>query len=69
VADRGRTPEYVRAQYERTVRPGAEQFVVPTREYADLVVSGEQPFEQSTGAVLRLLRGVASGAGRGTRAL
>jgi uridine kinase len=55
VAERGRTPEYVRAQYERTVRPGAEQFVLPTREFAGLVVSGEKPFEESTGAVLRAL--------------
>ena len=58
VAERGRTPEYVRAQYERTVRPGAEQFVCPTREYADLVVSGEKPFEESVGAVLRALDAV-----------
>jgi uridine kinase len=58
VAERGRTPEYVRAQYERTVRPGAEQFVCPTREYADLVVSGEKPFEESLGAVLRALDAV-----------
>ena len=60
VAERGRTPEYVRAQYERTVRPGAEQFVIPTRQYADLVVSGEQPLEKSVATVLRLLRGVAA---------
>jgi uridine kinase len=58
VAERGRTPEYVRAQYERTVCPGAEQFVCPTREYADLVVSGEKPFEESVGAVLRALDAV-----------
>jgi uridine kinase len=55
VAERGRTPEYVRAQYERTVRPGAEQFVFPTRQYADLVVSGEKPFAESVGAVLGAL--------------
>ena len=60
VAERGRMPEYVRDQYERTVRPGAEHFVVPTRDYADLVVSGEQPFEKSVGAVLRMLRSVAA---------
>ena len=57
VAERGRTPEYVRAQYERTVRPGAEQFVLPTRQFADLVVSGEKPFAESVGAVLRALSG------------
>jgi uridine kinase len=58
VAERGRTPEYVRAQYERTVRPGAEQFVYPTRQFADLVVSGEKPFEESIRAVLRALAAV-----------
>ena len=56
VAERGRTPDYVRAQYERTVRPGAEQFVRPTKRHADLVVSGEQPLEQSIGAVLNALK-------------
>lgn len=52
VAERGRTPESVREQYERTVRPSAEWFVHPTEKYADLVVSGEVPFERSTKAVL-----------------
>ncbi len=52
VAERGRTPEYVKAQYERTVRPGAEQFVYPTRQFADVVVSGEGPFEESVAAVI-----------------
>jgi uridine kinase len=56
VAERGRTPESVREQYERTVRPSAEWFVYPTMKYADLVVSGEQPFAHSTAAVLNALR-------------
>ncbi len=56
VAERGRTPESVREQYERTVRPSAEWFVHPTMKYADLVVSGEQPFAQSTAAVIEWLR-------------
>jgi len=55
VAERGRTPESVREQYERTVLPGAEWFVMPTRKYADLVVSGEEPLTCSTAAVLRAL--------------
>ena len=53
VAERGRTPESVRDQYERMVRPGAERFVIPTREHAHLVVSGEEPLEASTEAVIR----------------
>jgi uridine kinase len=56
VAERGRTPESVRDQYERTVRPSAEWFVYPTMKYAGLVVSGEQELTNSTDAVLGLLR-------------
>src|SRR4051794_19219193 len=63
VAERGRTPESVREQYDRTVRPSAEWFVNPTEKYASLVVSGEEPFERSTSAVLTALhRAKAAGA-------
>jgi uridine kinase len=55
VAERGRTPESVHEQYERTVRPSAEWFVYPTEKYADLRVSGEEPFERSTAAVMKVL--------------
>ena len=55
VAERGRTPESVRDQYERTVRPSAEWFVFPTRKFADLVVSGEEPLEYSTATVVQSL--------------
>jgi uridine kinase len=55
VAERGRTPQSVREQYERTVRPSAEWFVFPTAKYADLVVSGEEPLDHSTTAVIHAL--------------
>jgi uridine kinase len=55
VAERGRTPESVIAQYEKTVRPSAEWFVYPTQKHADLTVSGEEPFDRSTTAVLNAL--------------
>ncbi len=55
VAERGRTPESVREQYERTVRPGAEWFVIPTKKHADLVVSGEEPLAHSTATVIGAL--------------
>jgi uridine kinase len=55
VAERGRTPESVREQYERTVRPGAERFVYPTMKYAGLVVSGEEPLTVSTNLVVATL--------------
>ena len=56
VAERGRTPESVREQYERTVRPSAEWFVIPTMKSADLVVSGEEPLAHSTTLVMNALR-------------
>lgn len=62
VAERGRTAESVREQYERTVRPSAEWFVVPCAKYADLTVSGEEPLERSTAAVLNALRKAKSAA-------
>ena len=55
VAERGRTPESVIQQYEKTVRPSAEWFVYPTQKFADLTVSGEEPFEQSTTAIIAAL--------------
>jgi uridine kinase len=63
VAERGRTPESVREQYERTVRPSAEWFVFPCVKHADLVVSGEEPLEQSTTAVLKALQRAKAAAG------
>jgi uridine kinase len=58
VAERGRTPESVREQYERTVRPSAEWFVYPTEKFADIRVSGEEPFEASTKAIVAALHRV-----------
>jgi uridine kinase len=55
VQERGRTPKSVCEQYERTVRPSAEWFVIPSRKFADLVVSGEEPLENSTTAVIHAL--------------
>jgi uridine kinase len=55
VAERGRTPESVVQQYEKTVRPSAEWFVYPTQKYADVTVSGEEQFDRSTKAVLAVL--------------
>lgn len=56
VAERGRTPESVTAQFNETVQPMAALHVRPTRKYADLVLSGEQPLWQSVEAVLQQVR-------------
>jgi uridine kinase len=38
VAERGRTPESVVAQYLATVRPSHEQFIEPSKRYADVIL-------------------------------
>ena len=55
VRERGRTPESVLEQYQKTVRPMAQLHVRPTAVWADVVVSGEQPLEQSVATVLQLV--------------
>jgi uridine kinase len=52
VLERGRTAESVHKQFIEVVRPMAELYVHPTRRFADLVVSGQAPLEQSTAEVL-----------------
>ena len=51
VSERGRTPESVRAQFAATVLPMHNIFVEPSRAAADVVVSGEVPFD---GAIAQL---------------
>lgn len=55
VRERGRTPESVLEQYEATVRPMAQRYVLPQEAAADVIVSGAQPVEESAAAVLRRL--------------
>jgi uridine kinase len=50
VAERGRTPEGVRKQFDRQVKPMHDLFVEPSRRHADEVISGLDPFE---GAIAR----------------
>jgi uridine kinase len=38
VADRGRSPDSVIAQYLDTVRPAHEQFIEPSKRYADVII-------------------------------
>lgn len=52
VLERGRTAESVHKQYVEIVRPMADLYVRPTRRFADIVVSGQAPLEQSTAEVL-----------------
>lgn len=58
VAERGRTPASVLAQYEQTVRPMYLEHVAPTRRHAQLSVAGDAPPERSFEALMaRLNRG------------
>ncbi len=53
--ERGRTMESVIAQYLATVRPMHLAHIEPTRDFADLVVSGQELERESAASVLRLL--------------
>ncbi|MCB0386178.1 MAG: uridine kinase [Bdellovibrionales bacterium] len=44
VAERGRTPDGVKSQFTLQVKPMHDQFVEPSRIYADHVISGEEEF-------------------------
>ena len=57
VAERGYNLDFVLSQYNTNVRPGSDQFILPTREFADLVVGGEQPIEESARQIHRLASG------------
>jgi len=56
IAERGRTSESVHRQYSTTVKPMADQFVYPTRTYADLILSGSAPVKESAAAVMAHIR-------------
>ena len=53
---RGRTPLQVLDQYEATVRPMHEQFVAPSAQRAQQVVSGTAPIPQLVQSVLAALQ-------------
>jgi uridine kinase len=66
VLERGRTAESVHKQYVETVRPMADLYVRPTRRFADIVVSGEEPIEQSLARVMAKVNSVRSAAAPGS---
>jgi uridine kinase len=56
VRERGRAAEAVHKQYVEIVRPMAELYVYPSSRFADIIVSGEVPLEQSSAAVLARIK-------------
>jgi uridine kinase len=55
IRERGRTPEDVRAQVDRWVRPMYERYVEPARHRAHLVLDGRHPRDENVRRVLALL--------------
>jgi uridine kinase len=58
IHERGRTLDSVCRQYAETVRPMAEQYVIPTREHAEVVLDGCAPLAESVAKVLAHLKGL-----------
>lgn len=56
IRERGRSREFVLRQFEQHVRPMAEQFVIPSRCYAELVLDATIPPEKLLELVLTRLR-------------
>lgn len=54
--ERGRTEESVREQWSRSVAPMREVYVDPTRQLADLVISGQQTIEDMQQELLTHIR-------------
>lgn len=55
IRERGRTRQSVVDQFNKTVKPMTEKYVLPTRSFADILVSGEDPIEKSSAEVIRLI--------------
>ncbi len=55
VKERGRTPDGVRQQFVRQVKPMHDQFVEPSKHAAHLRISGTEPLELSVERVLERL--------------
>jgi uridine kinase len=53
VRERGRSVESVMSQYEQTVRPMAAKYVWPTKQLAELVVSGTDSLDHCAEQVLQ----------------
>jgi len=56
VAERGRSPESVKIQYEATAKPGARMFVMPSRKHASLTVDATGSLDWSVEQVLQQLQ-------------
>lgn len=55
--ERGRPREEVIQRYDEMARPMFDKYVLPTRRFADVVVDGEQPVDDSVGAIVAYIEG------------
>ena len=55
VRERGRTPEGVRAQFEKQVKPMHDKFIEPSKRHANLVISGMLPIEEEVERILKIM--------------
>jgi uridine kinase len=55
VMERGRTEQSVRDQYQRTVAPMYEKYILPSRNFADLVIDGTDPIDNSADVITKHL--------------
>jgi len=53
IRERGRTRDSVLEQYQTTVLPMARRYVHPTRDFADIVVTGNDNIENEVATVMR----------------
>ncbi|MDR3762891.1 MAG: uridine kinase [Acidobacteriota bacterium] len=60
IRERGRTRESVLEQYNTTVVPMARQYVYPTRNHADIVVTGDDDITHEVESVMEHIRRGAS---------
>ncbi len=56
IRERGRTRESVLEQYNTTVAPMAKRYVQPTKEYADIVVTGNDDIACEVDSVMKHIR-------------
>ncbi len=56
VRERGRSETSVRRQFEATVQPMAERYVLPLRRWADIIVDGTALVEENVDRILQRFR-------------
>ncbi len=52
IVERGRTRQSVLDQYEKSVRPMTDRFVIPTSAFADILIDGEQSMDDIALSIL-----------------